>query len=149
MAEPPRPLKQRKTDALGRLETDKDLWIASGAAGGMATLVPLSFWWDGNRLFVATVRSNPTARNVDESATARVVLGHTRDVVLIDVDVVRLSSAEATERCAAQYAKKCGWDPLESSGYAFFQLTPSWIESWRELNEHADRKIMADGKWLV
>jgi hypothetical protein len=147
--EPARPKAQRKSDALRRLREDKDLWLASADLEGNPCLVPLSFYWDGTSLFFATVVTNPTACNVMKTATARAALGHTRDVVLIEASAQRLERDEVSDRLASAYRDKCGWDPQEAAGYGFFRLIPRWVESWRELNEHPDRRLMHDGRWLV
>ncbi|MEU9592563.1 pyridoxamine 5'-phosphate oxidase [Streptomyces sp. NPDC048193] len=148
MTEPARPTAQRRTDALTRLEKDKDLWVAT-AGGGVPTLVPLSFWWREPTLYVATVRTNPTAVNIMRSGRVRLVLGHTRDVVLIDATGELVENADLPDEHAEAYAAKCGWDPRESRNYRFFRLEPRDIECWRELNEHADRQVMRDGRWLA
>jgi hypothetical protein len=148
MAEPARSSAQRKADVLNHLENDKDLWIASSDSQGVPCLVPLSFWWDGERLFLATAKTNPTARNIESTGCARVALGHTRDVVLINGAIGSLLE-ESLKDIGDAYAAKCGWDPRETETYGFFVFEPRRVESWRELNEHADRLLMRDGEWLV
>lgn len=149
MVEPARPLSERKEDVLLRLANDKDLWIGTSDGGGEPTLVPLSFLWDGAVLVIATVATNPTGKNIVQTGQAKVVLGLTRDVVLIDVAASLLDPKEVAEQTASAYMAKLGWDPRESPGYRFYRLTPRSVESWRELNEHADRLLMRDGQWLV
>ncbi|MFF4019874.1 pyridoxamine 5'-phosphate oxidase family protein [Streptomyces sp. NPDC001843] len=149
MAEAPRPLQKRKEDALTRLTSDKDLWVASADGEGTPTLVPLSFWWNGDSIFVATVRSNPTGRNIVATGRVKAVLGHTRDVVLIEASAVHVKDGELPAEYGDAYNEKCGWDPRESPSYSFYRFDPQRIESWRELNEHADRELMRDGAWLV
>ena len=51
---PPRSRAQRRADALERLRTDVDLWVASADETGNVYLVPLSFVWDGTALTIAT-----------------------------------------------------------------------------------------------
>jgi hypothetical protein len=148
MLEPARSLKQRKIDTLYRLVHDKDIWIATSSQKGDPYLVPLSFWWDGTSLFIATVTKNPTAQNIITTGEARVSLGHTRDVILMSAYAHILKSDEV-EECGEAFAKKCGWDPRNAKGYRFFQIDPYHIEVWREENEHADRLLMREGKWLV
>ena len=58
---------QRIADALERLRTDVDLWVASASDSGEAYLVPLSFHWDGSRLTVATPMESVTERNLFSS----------------------------------------------------------------------------------
>jgi hypothetical protein len=148
MPEPPRPLSQRKTDTLHRLEHDKDAWFASCDKEGDPYLVPLSFWWDGTCLFISTVQTNPTARNIMATRRARVALGLVRDVTVMDVSATTLHE-DRLQDVGDSFKAKCGWDPRNTKTYKFFQLTPRRIEAWREENEHAERELMRDGTWLV
>jgi hypothetical protein len=144
-----RSLEQRKRDTLYRLAHDKDLWAASGNLEGRPYLVPLSFWWNGEYLFIATAKKNATARNMIETRRVRVALGNTRDVVLIDASAKPLQHEELPVEYGDAYVTKCGWDPRKSKLYRFFRLEPQRIEVWREWNEHADRGLMSNGQWLV
>jgi hypothetical protein len=134
---------------LHRLKHDKDLWAASADFKGIPCLVPLSFWWNGKYLFVATAEKNATARNIVDTGHVRVALGPTRDVVLIDASASLLGRDEFLAEYGDAYVAKCGWDPRESKKYRFFRLEPRRVECWREWNEHADREVMRDGQWLV
>jgi hypothetical protein len=51
---------------------------------GVAHLVPLSFAWDGEHLIIATEATALTTRNLTGARRARLALGQTRDVVMID-----------------------------------------------------------------
>ena len=79
----PRPATERKRDTLARLERDVDVWVAT-ARGDIPHLIPLSFLWDGARLLLATPDSSVTARNLRATGRARLTLGTTRDVVVIE-----------------------------------------------------------------
>ena len=83
----PRTRHQRRRDTEHRLTHDIDLWVASASADGAPFLVPLSFDWDGEVLLLATPTDSPTGRNLATTRTARLGLGETRDVSLIDGDV--------------------------------------------------------------
>ena len=65
--------------------------------------LPLSFDWDGHTLLLATEADSPTGRNL-AGGHARIGLGHTRDVVMIDGDVETLDldalPAERGERAS-------------------------------------------------
>ena len=61
-----------------------DAWVASASPDGDPHLVPLSYAWDGTHLILATVETAITTRNFRSSGAARLALGTTRDVVLID-----------------------------------------------------------------
>jgi hypothetical protein len=82
--EPARTRSRRIADSLERLRNDVDLWVASANDVGEAYLVPLSFQWDGSRLTIATPRRSVTGRNLIRAGWARVALGETRDVVIIE-----------------------------------------------------------------
>lgn len=149
MTEPARPLAQRKIDSLHRLRSDKDLWVASCDSSGSPYLVPLSFFWNEESIFVATVKTNPTAQNIVDTGRARVALGHTRDVTLIEARAKQLENDELKPEYGDAYFAKCGWDPRKAETYRFYLLQPQHIEAWREENEHAERILMDDARWVV
>ena len=60
----PRSAAQRRHDTEYRLAHDIDLWVASASVDGVPYLVPLSFYWDGEALLVATPADSPTGRNL-------------------------------------------------------------------------------------
>src|SRR5207249_4922828 len=58
----PRSRAQPKADTLALLRTEVACWVASADEMGNAHLVPLSHYWDGAALVLATPRSSPTRR---------------------------------------------------------------------------------------
>jgi hypothetical protein len=146
---PARSRAQRRADVLARLETDVDLWVASASADGDAYLVPLSFAWDGERLTIAVSESSITGRNLTRRRWARLALGPTRDVVIVEgpVEVVRVGD---DDELAAAHAAQAGFDARETSGrWIFLRVTPRAIQAWREVNELDDRHVMVDAEWLA
>jgi len=148
--EPARNTATRRRDTLARLETDEDLWVASADADGNAYLVPLSFHWDGGVLTLATPAGSVTARNLRRAGRARLGVGPTRDVVLIDADLVAAyGTDDVPDEVAGPFAARLRWDPRQESGdYAFLRLAPRGVRAWREANELAGRDLMRDGQWL-
>ena len=149
MIEPPRSLEQRSADVLARLRGDVDLWVASADADGDAYLVPLSFVWDGAAVTFATRRSSRTARNLVRAGSARVALGLTRDVVMLDgvVEAIAIGTDPALEEA---HAAATGFDPrAEPEEYVYLRITPREIQAWREANELSGRKVMRAGRWLA
>jgi nitroimidazol reductase NimA-like FMN-containing flavoprotein (pyridoxamine 5'-phosphate oxidase superfamily) len=59
---PARSAEQRRSDTLEKLEAGVDLWVASASEDGHAYLIPLSYYWDGAALTIATPRRSRTAR---------------------------------------------------------------------------------------
>lgn len=149
-AEPPpaRSRAERRSDTLARLGADVDLWVASADGDGDAYLVPLSFYWDGSSLTISTPRKSRTARNLLRAGTARVALGQTRDVIMVEgpVEELRIGTDVALEDA---HAEATGFDPrIEASEYTYLRIIPSLIQAWRESNELAGRELMRDGDWL-
>ncbi|GCB43600.1 pyridoxamine 5'-phosphate oxidase family protein [Streptomyces sp. NL15-2K] len=152
MSRPPaRPAKQRKQDTLHRLEHDEDTWVATADGdGGAPYLVPLSFLWDGSSLLLATPATSPTGRNLRTTGMARLGIGPTRDVVIVEGTVDTLTPAELPEEEADLFAARTGFDPRQlSTPYLYFRVRPRRIQAWREANELDGRELMRDGEWLV
>jgi hypothetical protein len=152
MAFPPaRTAAQRKTDTLAKLaEPAADVWVASAGDDG-AYLVPLSLGWTGERLLITLEATSRTARNVVAAKSARLGLGPTRDVVLIDAVLEAAHDlAAAPSELIASYVAQADWDPREEGGgYQLLVLRPVRIQAWREANELSGRTLMRDGAWTV
>ncbi|CAM5745992.1 hypothetical protein STAFG_5402 [Streptomyces afghaniensis 772] len=148
---PVRSAEQRKKDTLHRLEHDVDAWVATaGSASGTPYLVPLSFLWNGSYLLFATPASSPTGRNLAATGRARVGIGPTRDVVLVDGSVETVQPSDLTEQDAELFAAKTGFDPRRlATPYLYFRVVPQRVQAWREADELDGRELMRDGRWLT
>jgi nitroimidazol reductase NimA-like FMN-containing flavoprotein (pyridoxamine 5'-phosphate oxidase superfamily) len=147
--EPPRSREQRKTDTLAKLRSDVDLWVASADEHGDAYLVPLSYLWDDSTLTVATPRGSRTARNLVRAGRARVALGPTRDVVIIEGTVEAIPIG-TDSRLEDAHAEATGFDPRTlAEEYVYLRITPQTIQAWREANELEGRRLMRNGEWLA
>lgn len=154
--EPPRSAAQRKADTLAKLTAEAaDVWVASAAVSAgkaaQAHLVPLSLAWVDERIVLALEASSPTSRNITEAGAARLGLGPTRDVVMIDAVLeAQYDAAETPARIADAYAAQSDWDPRTAgAGYVYVVLRPVRVEAWREVDELRGRTLMRDGAWLV
>jgi hypothetical protein len=147
---PPRTLEQRQGDTKALLEREVDCWVATADPATCAPhLVPLSFLWDGQTLLIATPAASPTGRNL-ASGRARLGLGTTRDVVLMEGLVEKLALDAVPVEVADAFAIKTGFDPRRSSPpFLFFRIRPRRVQAWREENELAGRDLMRDGEWLA
>ena len=146
--QPPRSTAQRRIDALEKLHSAVDLWVASADEEGGAYLLPLSYHWDGKALTLATPRSSRTARNLIRARWARVGLGPTRDVVIVEgpVEAIAIGADPDLEEA---HARSAGFDPREEAEeYVYLRVTPRAILAWREANELPGRRIMRRGEWL-
>ncbi|MEU3414863.1 MULTISPECIES: pyridoxamine 5'-phosphate oxidase family protein [unclassified Streptomyces] len=147
---PARSVAQRKKDTLHRLDHDVDAWVASaGPEGAAPWLVPLSFVWDGTSLLIATAADSPTGRNLAATGRARLGIGPTRDVVLIEGTALAVTPEDLPEEDAEVFAGKTGFDPRRlSAPYLYFRVVPQRVQAWREENELPGRDLMRAGRWL-
>jgi hypothetical protein len=143
-------------DALAKLrEPVVDAWVSSASVtddgSAQPYVVPLSLAWIDDRVVLALESSSRTARNITRHGTARLGLGPTRDVVLIDAvldDVIGVGYA--SESLAAGFAAQADWDPRTAGpGYVFLILRPDRIQAWREVDELAGRTLMRSGTWIA
>jgi hypothetical protein len=151
----PRDAHTRKADTLAKLHArHADIWVASASIDGAhpaAHLIPLSLAWIDECVVVAAPAQQPTARNIAAHGTARLALGPTRDVVIIDAGLERLiRAADVPDDFAERYAAQADWDPRGAgSEYAYLVLRPKRIQAWREENELVGRTLMRGGEWLI
>ena len=146
----PRDPASRKSDMLAMLATKAiDVWVATASGSGTPHLVPLSLAWVNERVVIAVEESSITARSLIASGEARLAVGPTRDVVMIDARLEKMVDVGADEALGAAYAAQADWDPRRSTGYVFLVLRPVRIQAWRESNEIPGRTLMRDGRWLV
>jgi hypothetical protein len=139
----PRGREQRVRDTLTRLANDVDAWVATAdPATGAPYLVPLSFLWDGTTLLLATPATSPTGRNLVSTGRARIGVGTTRDVVMIEGTVEAYAATDIADDVAIAFAAKTGFDPrAEPVAYSFFRVRPLRVQAWREANELAGRDL--------
>jgi hypothetical protein len=112
--------------------------------------VPLSLDWDGERVVVCAQRSSRTVENLIRSGVARLGVGPTRDVVMIDAVLESsYAAADVPTEMAERYAQRTGWDPAQEDGeYVYVILRPRRVQAWREANELPERSLMRTGAWL-
>lgn len=147
MAEP-RDRATRTRDALALLSTPAiDAWVATASASGVPHLVPLSLLWTGEHAVVAVAESSLTARNLRASGAARLGVGPTRDVVMIDVRLEDVVPVDESAALGESYAAKADWDPRGVPGYVFLVLRPQRVQAWREVNEMTGRTLLRGGTW--
>jgi hypothetical protein len=148
--EPPREAAVRKADTLARLGAPAaDVWVATAGDDG-PYLVPLSLGWLGERVVVALEARSRTARNLGAHGVARLAVGPTRDLVVLDVVLEATHPAgQAPADIRDGYAAQADWDPRDLPGYVYLVLRPTRIQAWRESNEIAGRTLMRDGEWLA
>ena len=123
----PRTPEQRKADTLAKLSAPAmDVWVATATAeaGGRAGshLVPLSLAWIDERVVLATEADSVTASNIISQRHARLGLGPTRDVVMIDAELEQAYGLDEVPACLAQqYAmQRAGTRASPATGCGFW-----------------------------
>jgi hypothetical protein len=146
----PRSRAERKADVLAKLAAPvADAWVAT-AAGGEPYLVPLTLAWHDERILLSTARTSATCRNIEAHGRARIALGGSRDVVMIEAVLDKVVPAGEAGPAGAAYAEQNDWDPRTAGeSYVFLVLRPDKIQAWRELNELPGRTVMKHGSWLA
>jgi len=146
----PRDRSTRKADLIRALTAGAaDAWVATASPEGGPHLVPLSVAWIDDRAAIALEAASLTARNLAGSGVARLGVGPTRDVALLDVVLERSCGVDDDPGLGEAYAAQADWDPRGLDGYVFLVLRPMRIQAWRESNELVRRVLMRDGVWLV
>lgn len=146
--EPARTLGERHRDTRKLLETEVDVWVAT-ASDGAPYLVPVSLAWLDERVVIAMPSASRTARNLEATRAARLGVGPTRDVVMIDAVLEHSEPVSQESELAERYAQRADWDPREAGdGYAYYVLRPERVQAWRESNEIPGRTLMRRGEWL-
>lgn len=146
----PRDRATRKADVVSALTAPAaDVWVATASPDGGPYLVPLSLAWIDGRAVIALEAASLTARNLGSSGVARLAVGPTRDVALLDVALERSVGVDEDAALGEAYAAQADWDPRGIEGYVYLVLRPTRIQAWREADELAGRVLMRDGTWLV
>ena len=148
----PRTREQRRADTLAKLSAPAaDVWVATAAPDTGGYLVPLSLAWIDERVVLATEADSVTARNIISQGRARLGLGPTRDVVMIDAELEQVYGLdELPVDLGRRYARQADWDPRESGDrMRFLVLRPQRIQAWREVDELPGRTLMRGGEWIT
>ena len=90
--------------------------------------------WNGGQVVLATGPTSHARSNMTANPRARLALGESRDVVMIDAVLVEaVPASEAPAPLAEGYAVQAGWDPrTDPSNYVYLVLGPERIQVWRE-----------------
>ena len=106
---------QRVDQAKSLLQHEADAWIATASAQGEGHLVPLYLSWDGSSIILATEAGSATARNIAATGGARLPVGSTRDVVLIQASAIAVPCDEADESTCATFVSRTGWNRIKEA----------------------------------
>ena len=146
----PRDPATRKADSLALWATPAvDVWVATASSAGEAHLVPVSLLWTGEAFVIAVAEGSRTARDLAANGRARLAVGPTRDVTMVDAVLERAVPVDDDAALGEAYAAQADWDPRGLEGYLFLVLRPDRVQAWREVDEMPGRTLMRGGAWLV
>ncbi|WP_206700311.1 hypothetical protein [Actinomadura sp. RB99] len=145
----PRSLAERQAYARNRLDTDFQMWLATGSNGHGAHLIPVAYVRAGSALYTATFAKSSTVSNIKGRPQARVALGDTADVVMIDTSASLMDLPDIDADIAERYAK-VSTDPRTSpeGTFVYLRLDFRRIQVWNGFHEFVGRTVMRDGRWL-
>lgn len=123
------------------------MWLSTGGDTG-PHLIPVAFVGDGDAIVTATGEGSKTVRNLQETGRARIAVGTTSDVVMVDATLDGLVSvAEVATDLADRFAA-VSHDPRQMPGYVYIRLLPRRIQVWNGFHEFPGRTVMLEGEWL-
>ncbi|MFD0856188.1 pyridoxamine 5'-phosphate oxidase family protein [Actinomadura adrarensis] len=145
----PRSLAERRAHARDRIETGFQMWLATGSDGRGAHLIPVAYTWDGSALYTATFAKSRTVANIKGRPQARVALGDTANVIMIDTSASLVDVPDIGTDIAEHYAK-VSTDPrtYPEGTFVYLRLHPRRIQVWNGFHEFVGRTVMRDGQWL-
>ncbi|MFI9556272.1 hypothetical protein [Nonomuraea endophytica] len=145
---PARDLSQRRAETLDRLGSGFQMWLATGSDGHGAHLIPVAYVWNGSTLTTSTFQRSRTISNLRARPTARLAIGDTADVVLIDAYTILLDVPNIDVASAEAYAE-VSTDPRNAPDmFLYIRLVPKRILAWNSLAEFSGRTLMLNGSWL-
>jgi len=101
-------------------------------------------------ILIATPSASVTSRNLQATGKARLGIGPTRDLIMIEGTVHAAQAAtDIPPETGDAFAAKTGFDPRELTSYLYFHIRPQRIQAWREANELPGRELMRSGQWAI
>ena len=143
----PRPHNERVAAARLRLEREFQMWLSTGGQAG-PHLIPVAFVVDDGAIVTATGESSRTVRNLRETGRARVAVGTTSDVVMVDTALDALVPVPEVATDVADRFAAVSHDPRRMPGYVFIRLLPRRVQVWNGFHEFPGRTVMLKGEWL-
>src|SRR6187431_1802379 len=98
-----------------RLETERNLWLATVRKDGSPHLVPIWFVWHKNKVFLCTSRNSLKAKNIAHDARVMFALEGGDDPVLIQATAKILD--ETPTEIVDAFQSKFDWDITSDSTY--------------------------------
>lgn len=109
-----------------RLETERNVWLASVRPNGAPHLVPIWFVWVQERVFLCTSKDSVKARNIVQNPRVVFALQDGDDPVVIQATARVLDEIPPAVRAA--FREKFDWDIRGDGTYnALIEITPTRV----------------------
>ncbi|ONI81308.1 hypothetical protein ALI144C_22590 [Actinosynnema sp. ALI-1.44] len=142
-----RTLAERRSAAQERVQASSQFWLASGSSQG-PHLIPVAYVWDSGEFVTATFERSRTVSNLKRTSHARIALGDTTDVVMVDARARFVPVPAIDPNLADRYAE-VSHDPRSMPGFVYIRLTPERIQVWNGFHEFSGRTVMQNSQWLT
>lgn len=143
----PRTHDERLAVARIRLQREWQMWLSTGGRSG-PHLIPVAFVGDNDAIVTATGESSKTVRNLRETGRARVAVGTTSDVVMVDTVLDGLVPVPEVATDVADRFAAVSHDPRQMPGYLYVRLLPRRVQVWNGFHELRGRTVILKGEWL-
>jgi hypothetical protein len=118
-----------------RLQSMREIWIATASPSGRPDAVPVWFWWDGEAAYFTCKAGTVKSRNIAHEPSVVLHNGDGADPIIVKGRAERVTDADERERVAAAYGEKYV-DPgsgtrMELTGDdEVYRVTPRRISAW-------------------
>src|SRR5512143_1396219 len=103
-------------EALERLETERNIWVASVRPDGRPHLAPVWFAWHTEELYICTDPSSVKARNLAHNANLSLALENGSNVVICEGRAAPVVLPWPSE-VVAIFKRKYDWDVTTDAKY--------------------------------
>jgi hypothetical protein len=109
-----------------RLQTSRNLWLATVRPNGSPHLVPIWFVWLNDKVYLCTSRNSVKGRNIAANGRIAFALEDGDDPLVIEGNALLLDSAPP--ELVEAFQKKFDWNITGDSTYnAVVEITPSRV----------------------
>lgn len=120
-----------------RLETERNVWLATTRKSGRPHLVPVWFVWHAARFWIGMNEKSVKARNLQRSPLVSLALENGDDVVICEGEAERVERPYSAD-ILQKFQSKYGWNIATDDDYGFLaQVTPNKWMIWGEEGNYA------------
>jgi PPOX class probable F420-dependent enzyme len=123
-------VKDLPTEAHGKLDTARNIWLASVRPDGRPHLAPIWFAWHAGKVYLCTEPASIKARNIQHNARVSLALEDGHSPVICEGTASVVPSPWPPELIAI-FKRKYDWDIASDEQYtALIEVTPVRWLNW-------------------